>query len=146
VEKRGIRKTQINSTSNQKIKDIEIHSGMDSLLTWIKKEVLQDIKDTMSDPKSTIEDLHKVLAANNLEIKLRGNGVVIGDKTRNLYVKASDVHRSLSKGNLTKKFGSFKLSKVEAEVKKKFGKPKNKHWEEYQEISKQRMRNMQLRA
>jgi hypothetical protein len=63
-----------------KSKDIEIHSGVDSLLTWMKEEVLGDIKEVLKDPKSSLEDLHQVLADYNLELKPRGNGIVIADK------------------------------------------------------------------
>jgi len=99
-----------------------------NLLTWIKEEVLDDIKEVLKNPKSTLEDLHKTLAAYNLEMKPRGNGIVIGDRTRNLFIKASDVHRDLSKGKLTKGFGEFKTFKITTEPLKKFGKPKNSYW------------------
>jgi len=118
-----------------KSKDIEIHSGVSSLLSWIKEEALDDIKEVLKDPKSTLEDLHKTLAAYNLEIKPRGNGIVIADKTRKLLVKASDVHRDLSKGKLEKRFGEFKTSKITTTPKKKFGRPVNEYWKRYQELS-----------
>jgi hypothetical protein len=108
---------------------------MDNLLTWIKEEVLDDIKEVLKNPKSTLEDLHKTLAAYNLEMKPRGNGIVIGDRTRNLFIKASDVHRDLSKGKLTKRFGEFKTFKITTEPLKKFGKPKNSYWEKYKALS-----------
>lgn len=132
LEKDGIKK---DAAKHGKPKDIEIHSGMDNLLTWIKEEALEDIKEVLKDPKSTLEDLHQVLADYNLELKLRGNGIVIGDKTRNLFIKASDVHRDLSKGKLEKRFGEFKTSKITTTPKKKFGKPVNEYWKKYQELS-----------
>jgi hypothetical protein len=106
-----------------------------NLLTWIKEEVLDDIKEVLKNPKSTLEDPHKTLAAYNLEMKPRGNGIVIGDRTRNLFIKASDVHRDLSKGKLTKGFGEFKTLKITTEPLKKFGKPKNSYWEKYKTLS-----------
>ncbi len=121
-----------------KSKDIEIHSGVDSLLTWIKEEALDDIKEVLKDPKSSLEDLHQVLADYNLELKPRGNGIVIKDKTRKLFVKASDVHRDLSKGKLEKRFGAFKTSKITSTPKKKFGRPVNEYWKRYQELSTQK--------
>jgi len=123
------------TTKSNKSKDIEIHSGMDNLLTWIKEEALDDIKEVLQNPKSTLDDLHKTLAAYNLEIKPRGNGIVIGDKTRNLFIKASDVHRDLSKGKLTKRYGEFRTSKITTKPLKKFGKPKNSYWEKYKALS-----------
>jgi len=120
------------------IKAQEIHSGVDSLLTWIKEEALDDIKEILRDPKSSLEDLHQVLADYNLELKPRGNGIVIKDKTRKLFVKASDVHRDLSKGKLEKRFGEFKTSKITTTPKKKFGRPINEYWKRYQELSTQK--------
>ena len=135
LERDGIKK---DTAKHGKAKDIEIHSGMDSLLTWIKEEALEDIKAVLKDPNSSLEDLHQVLADYNLELKLRGNGIVIGDKTRNLFVKASDVHRDLSKGKLTKRYGELKTSKIDTAPKKKFAKPINKYWQQYQEQSKEK--------
>jgi len=118
--------------------EIEIHSGVDSLLTWIKEEALDEIKEVLGDTKSSLEDLHQVLADYNLELKPRGNGIVIKDKTRKLFVKASDVHRDLSKGKLEKRFGAFKTSKITTTPKKKFGRPVNEYWKRYQELSTQK--------
>ena len=98
------------SQQHTRSKDIEIHSGVSSLLSWIKEEALDNIKEVLKDPKSSLEDLHQVLAGYNLELKPRGNGIVLADKTRKLFVKASDVHRDLSKGKLKKRFGEFKTS------------------------------------
>ena len=119
-------------------KDQEIHSGMKNLLTWIKEEALDEILEVINNPKSDYKDLHNVLAKYNLELKSRANGLVIGDKKRKLFVKASDVHRSLSKGNLENKFGTF--SKYESSVKaeKNFGKPKSFLWESYQSLMEER--------
>jgi len=121
-----------------KSKDIEIHSGVSSLLTWIKEEALNNIRETINDPTSSLDDLHQVLADYNLELKPRGNGIVIADKTRKLFVKASDVHRDLSKGKLEKRFGEFKTSKITTTPKKKFGRPVNEYWKRYQELSTQK--------
>ncbi|RRS29882.1 MAG: hypothetical protein P794_09550 [Epsilonproteobacteria bacterium (ex Lamellibrachia satsuma)] len=138
LEKQGIKKAAATSPIPEKIKSQEIHSGVDSLLTWIKEEALDDIKEVLKDPKSSLEDLHQVLADHNLELKPRGNGIVIADKTRKLFVKASDVHRDLSKGKLEKRFGEFKTSKITTTPKKKFGKPVNEYWKRYQELSTQK--------
>jgi len=138
LEEQGIKKAAATSPTPEKIKSQEIHSGVDSLLTWIKEEALEDIREVLKDPKSSLEDLHQVLADYNLELKPRGNGIVIADKTRKLFVKASDVHRDLSKGKLTKRFGEFKTSKITTTPKKKFGRPVNEYWKRYQELSTQK--------
>jgi len=54
----------------------------------------------LDNPKSNWEDLHKVLGAYHLEMKPRANGLVISDKKRNLFIKASSVYRELSKAKL----------------------------------------------
>ncbi len=125
-------------TKEHKYKDQEIHSGMKNLLTWIKEEVLEEIKELIANPQSDLKDLQELLAQYNLEIKPRANGLVIGDKKRKLFVKASDVHRILSKKSLEKRFGAFKSYETSSKVKKSFGMPKSSLWEEYQELIKRR--------
>ena len=86
--------TRLESTANT---DIETKAGVESLIGWIKRECLDEIKCA-----DNWQDLHKVLARNGLEIKERGNGLVF--KSNNgIAVKASSVDRSLSKGKLIKK-------------------------------------------
>ncbi|MDD2399619.1 MAG: relaxase/mobilization nuclease domain-containing protein [Sulfurovum sp.] len=137
LEKDSIKKP--GEQQNPTIKDQEIHSGVKSFLSYIKMDgALDEIREILKNPSSTFEDLQKTLAEYNLEIKPRGNGIVIADKTRNLFVKASDVHRDLSKGKLTKKFGDLNQKitlKADITPKKKFGKPVNEYWKKYQELS-----------
>ncbi|CAA6824390.1 MAG: TraI protein [uncultured Sulfurovum sp.] len=123
--------------SNQ-YKDQEIHSGMKNLLTWIKEEALDEILEVLNNPKSDYRELHDVLAKYNLELKVRANGLVIGDKKRKLFVKASNVHRSLSKGNLEKRFGLFMETQSDVKAEKNFGNPKSLLWEKYQRLMEQR--------
>ena len=125
-------------TKEDKYRDQEIHSGMKNLLTWIKEEVLEEIKELIENPQSDLKDLQELLAQYNLEIKPRANGLVIGDKKRKLFVKASDVDRMLSKKSLEKRFGAFKVYKTSSRVKKSFGVDKSSLWEEYQELMRKR--------
>jgi hypothetical protein len=81
--------------------EIEARTGVESLLGWIKREALTEIKDT-----DNWQDLHQVLARHGLEIKERGNGFVLV-ANNGVAVKASSVDRSLSKGNLTQRLGAF---------------------------------------
>jgi hypothetical protein len=53
-----------------------------------------------------------------------------------LYVKASDVDRSLSKGNIIKRFGEFKSSRIDEPAVTKFGAKKSSLWDEYQDKTK----------
>jgi len=83
------------------VTDIETKAGVESLIGWIKRECLDEIKCA-----NNWQDLHKVLKRNGFEIKERGNGFVF--KSNNgIAVKASSVDRSLSKGNLIKRLGEF---------------------------------------
>lgn len=81
--------------------EIEARTGVESLLGWIKREALTEIKDA-----DNWQDLHQVLARHGLEIKERGNGLVL-IANNGVAVKASSVDRSLSKGNLTRRLGAF---------------------------------------
>ena len=83
------------------IQDIEAKAGIESLLGWIRRECLDDIKHTDS-----WQDLHQVLQNHGLEIKERGNGLVFVSGN-GIAVKASTVDRSLSKPNLIKRLGAF---------------------------------------
>jgi hypothetical protein len=88
-----------------KANDMERQSGIESLTGWIRRECLNDLKNT-----SSWDDLHKTLAENGLEIRKQGNGFVIvaSDGTT---VKASSVARELSKSALEKRLGSFNEKK-----------------------------------
>jgi len=98
--------TQINhETQSDKAsrvaQEIETRTGVESLLSWIKRECMNEIK--LAD---NWQDLHQVLKTHGLEIKERGNGFVLV-ANNGVAVKASSVDRSLSKGNLTQRLGAF---------------------------------------
>ncbi|MCC8996227.1 MAG: relaxase/mobilization nuclease domain-containing protein [Nitrosomonas sp.] len=92
--------TQSDKTSRI-AQEIEVRTGVESLLSWIKCEALTVIKDA-----DNWQDLHQVLERHGLEIKERGNGFVLV-ANNGVAVKASSIDRSLSKGNLTQKLGAF---------------------------------------
>jgi hypothetical protein len=81
--------------------DMEAKAGVESLLGWIRRECLDDIKQA-----DTWKVLHQLLQNNGLEIKERGNGLVFVS-SNGVAVKASSVDRSLSKPNLVKRLGAF---------------------------------------
>ena len=81
--------------------EIEARTGVESLLGWIKREALTEIKGAKN-----WQDLHQALKRHGLEIKERGNGFVLV-ANNGVAVKASSVDRSLSKGNLTRRLGAF---------------------------------------
>jgi len=81
--------------------EIEARTGVESLLGWIRRECLDELKQS-----ENWQDLHEVLKTHDLEIKERGNGFVLV-ANNGVAVKASSVDRSLSKGNLTQRLGAF---------------------------------------
>ncbi|MDD5494464.1 MAG: relaxase/mobilization nuclease domain-containing protein [Dehalococcoidia bacterium] len=98
--------TQVNHKANKAGSEnralaMEHHAGVESLLGWIKRECL----DQMQAATSWAE-IHQVMDENGLELKERGNGLVITNQD-GLMVKASSVARELSKGKLENKFGTF---------------------------------------
>ncbi|SEF91385.1 TraI/MobA(P) family conjugative relaxase [Nitrosomonas ureae] len=95
----------VSDKASRVTQEIETRTGVESLLSWIKREALTEIKQT-----DNWQDLHEVLKTHGLEIKERGNGFVLV-ANNGVAVKASSVDRSLSKGNLTQRLGAFKQSK-----------------------------------
>ena len=84
--------------------DMERHAGIESLLGWIRRECLEQIQGAQS-----WAELHQVLRDNGLEIRERGNGLVIADAAGTM-VKASSVARELSRTKLEARLGSFEPS------------------------------------
>ncbi|WP_017172171.1 TraI/MobA(P) family conjugative relaxase [Xanthomonas phaseoli] len=81
--------------------DMERHAGVESLLGWIKRECADQIKSAQS-----WAELHAVMQRNGLELRERGNGLVITDGAGQ-GVKASSIARELSKTKLEARFGAF---------------------------------------
>ncbi|SEF96016.1 TraI/MobA(P) family conjugative relaxase [Nitrosomonas ureae] len=91
----------VSDKASRVAQEIETRTGVESLLGWIKREALTEIKHA-----DNWQDLHQVLARHGLVIKEHGNGFVLV-ANNNVAVKASSVDRSLSKGNLTQRLGAF---------------------------------------
>lgn len=120
----------------------EIHSGIESFKSWVKTEALQPINEVLSKAEKW-EDLHKVLGKYDLEIRERGNGMIIATRSGKLFVKASDVSRDLSKGKLEAKFGVFEKPAQIEPAQKRFGqtsKLKGEYWDEYRKTDEQNKR------
>ncbi len=101
--------TQVNhetqlDKSSRIIQDIEAKAGIESLLGWIRRECLDDIKRA-----DTWQGLHQLLQNHGLSIKERGNGLVFVS-SHGVAVKASYVDRSLSKPNMIKRLGAFQAA------------------------------------
>lgn len=90
--------------------DMEQHSGIESLINWMKRHCKDQI-----EAASSWSELHQTLAAHELAIKLRANGFVFCDK-KGLMVKASSVSRNFSKKNLLSKLGEFTPASFQSEA------------------------------
>ncbi|EFI8498290.1 relaxase/mobilization nuclease domain-containing protein [Escherichia coli] len=83
--------------------DMEQHAGIESLLGWIKRECATELTQAPSWAA-----LHDLMRDNGLQLRERGNGLVITDG-RGTGVKASSVSRALSKPALEKRLGAFEM-------------------------------------
>lgn len=99
----------VSDKTSRVAQEIESRTGVESLLGWIKREALTEIKQP-----DNWQDLHRVLARHGLAMKERGNGLVL-IANNGVAVKASSVDRSLSKGNLTQRLGAFVPSEHSAQ-------------------------------
>ncbi|MCW3657677.1 TraI/MobA(P) family conjugative relaxase [Burkholderia cenocepacia] len=84
--------------------DMERHSGIESLVGWIKRECVTEIRGA----RSWVE-LHDVMRANGLEIRVKGNGLVI-QAGNGMQIKASTLGREFSKAKLESQYGPFSAS------------------------------------
>lgn len=87
--------------SENRAADMELHTGVQSLLGWIQRECAEQMRQAQG-----WDELHAVMAGNGLKLQERGNGLIITDGS-GLGVKASSVARELSKASLEKRFGAF---------------------------------------
>lgn len=81
--------------------DMELHSGIESLINWMKRNCKEQI-----DAAQNWSDLHKILAKHHMRIQIRANGFIFCDED-GLTVKASSVSRNFSKQRLESKLGVF---------------------------------------
>ena len=88
--------------SENRAEDMEHHSGIESLLGWIKRECMEHLKTAQS-----WHEFHKILNNHGLELREQGNGFVIMDGS-GIRVKASSVAREFSKTKLEQRYGIFK--------------------------------------
>lgn len=81
--------------------DMEYLAGVESLLGWVRRECLQELRQAQS-----WDELHDALGRAGLVVQERGNGLVVSDKEGRT-VKASSIARDLSLPQLVKRFGPF---------------------------------------
>jgi len=87
--------------SENKAEDMEQHTGIESLINWVRRECLEQIRSADS-----WGELNQALGENGLELQARGNGFVFVSHD-GVMVKASSVHRDLSKAKLEDRYGAF---------------------------------------
>lgn len=81
--------------------DMEQHSGIESLITWVRRECLESMRGA-----TTWAELHQVMKDHGLTMQLRGNGFVL-ESEGGVMVKPSTIARDLSKPALESRLGSF---------------------------------------
>jgi len=120
-------------------KDLEPNEQNKSVIEkfkeWTKNKILDELKEILSESDSTIYHIHNLLSRFNLELKIRANGFVIKDRSRNLFVKASSIDSKLSKFYLTQRFGEVSEFNSILEPEERFGKLKSEHWKNYQALT-----------
>jgi hypothetical protein len=99
---------RVTETPRGKANQMEAFASRQSLLGFIRHRVRE-----AAHTATSWAELHGVLATYGLIAKRRGAGLVIGT-TDGLFVKASDVARSLSLGFLTQRLGGYEEAAVEA--------------------------------
>ena len=116
---------------SQTARDIEAHTGVESLERIVKKDVALILEESES-----WEELHLQLASKGYELERKGNGAVL--KIGNQAVKLSHVSRSSSFSKLEQRLGKYEERKPEVKifvsgqtVTRNISKPEQ--WEEYQE-------------
>jgi hypothetical protein len=92
------------SQSEGRATDMERHTGIESLVNWIRRECLDEIRCAKS-----WAELHQSIHTNGLELRERANGLVI-EACDGTMVKASTVARDLSRPKLEARLGSFEAS------------------------------------
>ncbi|WP_295396925.1 TraI/MobA(P) family conjugative relaxase [uncultured Thiodictyon sp.] len=87
--------------AENRVNDMEAHSGVQSLLGWIKQECEQQMQGAQSWAQ-----LHQVMHEHGLQLRERGNGLIVvaADGTA---VKGSSIDRSYSKRAMEGRFGKF---------------------------------------
>jgi hypothetical protein len=89
--------------------DMEYAGGVESLLGWIRRECLDELRRAQR-----WAELHQALGRNGLILREQGNGLIVSD-LEGRTVKASSIARDLSKAQLVKRFGPFESDRSSAQ-------------------------------
>jgi len=92
------------TTGENRATDMERHAGTESLIGWMQRECLDELR-----AAHTWAELHQVLCHHGLAIQPRGQGLVITDG-QGTFVRASSIARDLSKLSLERRLGPFEAA------------------------------------
>lgn len=98
------------SRSENLADDMEQHSGIESLINWMKRHCWENLMSA-----ENWDEFHKILTVHDLEIRVKANGFVFCNKD-GLTIKASSVSRGFSKKNLEYHLGAFVPSAYSAHL------------------------------
>jgi len=90
--------------------DVEYLAGVESLLGWIQRECLEELRQAQN-----WGELHERLRRNGLALQEQGNGLVVHDQEGRT-VKASSIARDLSKAQLEKRLGPFEATDAQLQA------------------------------
>ena len=110
-----VRKPRMN-----KAQESENFTGVESLATWITKNVADSIKETLQNPGATWKGLNKTLNKNGLMLRPRGAGFVFQDIQSGQTVKASTIDRGLSKKGIEQILGPYKEPQAQHTAEKSY--------------------------
>ena len=128
--------------------DKEAHTGIKSLVSWIRENAAKEISEALSKDNLTWPELHKTLNQYGLTIRPRGAGFVIQDLGSGLTVKASSVDRAFSKKNIENKLGKYQEATIIHTPQRQYQEgpvqrptpERDRLWEQYQKERKQNRR------
>ena len=122
----GRKQNQEPVRENSKAKIVESFSGQESLNSYAKRH--KSVIITALENSKNWQEAHQIFLRYGLELKPSANGLTIKDRHGKHHIKPSSIDRSLSKGNLEKRFGLFQAANKNAlenfvELEKYEGKP-----------------------
>lgn len=103
-------------------RDSEIYSGEESFQRWLIKNLKDELEKELKSEGRSWGRVHTIAAQFDVELRPRGNGLVISHRKRKLFVKASCVSRVFGMGRLEKQLGEFTqaLKGLEVEVQNSY--------------------------
>jgi hypothetical protein len=99
--------------------DFEARQGGQSFLAWTQEHARPALLAALVAGQGGWQAMHQVAAAYDLDLKLRGAGLVISHRSDDrLHIKASDVDRGLALKAMTDRLGPFQPSSEQAQARK----------------------------